>query len=492
MTKRILIIISAFAIIIGTSTNISTILVQAAQLRDSKVALLHNNIFIANDIKCMVRTLDLYKDVEEAKKEPDYIVDKVKLTVEGGIAKIETEITGEKVEFNPKLYRSQIVADSTNAIFGIDTNLSSGFRLTRFIIENEVEMPKLMNLHKDISKVNTIRLAFYNTINNKNYYLQFDTDQLDTSNIQAEEADIAIYELANFAAIPYEKVDADFHSLSMEYESESSASAETSIEFQNLKKDNHFNKNFEVLEESEDSKIINLLREQTKNTTKDFSYKSTSLPPNIPDYLYKSGTYGWEHKEFGYKKEGENASRNIGYYIYHMPVADSKNVLNYVMRYETVANYNFISQQFIHSFKITHNLWIKYLSHSNEVYIFDDRPSNARIVVETDNFVKTNDNKAYFTHFQTSSITQGSLLMKIVRAVIGFVPKLGKATVLYEEISSGTKIETGSWHPTDRYAKEIRVKINNLIHPNDHSTVLGLGTSVKHISYGYRCHVSTK
>ena len=82
--------------------------------------------------------------------------------------------------------------------------------------------------------------------------------------------------------------------------------------------------------------------------------------------------------------------------------------------------------------------------------------------------------------------------MKIVRAVIGFVPKLGKATVLYEEISSGTKIETGSWHPTDRYAKEIRVKINNLIHPNDHSTVLGLGTSVKHISYGYRCHVSTK
>ena len=72
MTKRILTIISAFAIIIGTSTNISTILVQAAQLRDSKVALLHNNIFIANDIKCMVRTLDLYKDVEEAKKEPDY------------------------------------------------------------------------------------------------------------------------------------------------------------------------------------------------------------------------------------------------------------------------------------------------------------------------------------------------------------------------------------------------------------------------------------
>ena len=100
--------------------------------------------------------------------------------------------------------------------------------------------------------------------------------------------------------------------------------------------------------------------------------------------------------------------------------------------------------------------------------------------------------KRYFTHFQTSSISYGSLLEKVIRTIIGFVPKLDKVAILYEMFESGTKIEIGSWHPTDRYAKVLQIDMNGLIRPGDHITVTGLGTGIRRASSGYKCSVKAK
>lgn len=56
-----------------------------------------------------------------------------------------------------------------------------------------------------------------------------------------------------------------------------------------------------------------------------------------------------------------------------------------------------------------------------------------------------------------------------------------------DELTSGTKIQTGALHPTDRYAKIVKITLNNLKELRDHVTVSGLGTSIDNISYGYSC-----
>lgn len=53
--------------------------------------------------------------------------------------------------------------------------------------------------------------------------------------------------------------------------------------------------------------------------------------------------------------------------------------------------------------------------------------------------------------------------MKVIRIIIGLVPKLNKVAILYEKFESGTKIVTGSWHPTDRYTKVVQIDMNDLI-----------------------------
>lgn len=489
--KRILSIISIFAIVLATSTNMSVLAAQYILPEKLKVSLISNNTVVADDIKCVVRSADLDRKSSGVEEESDYIVDRMRLTMDGSIAKIEMKIDEKTIEFRPRLYRSEIVHNSGNTIFGIDFTPSFNFRLTRFTVEDNTEAFNDTYFHKYISGIAKVSLAFYDLDNDKNYYVQFDVDGLDIPNIQ-EEADMALYELANFSAIPYEKIEEDFRSLDMECENELTVSSENSIDFQNFRTDYDFQNDFKELEDSEDSKAIDLLREYSKDEHANSSFQLTSLVPNIPDYLYKSRKYGWEHKRTGYVTEGTNAYRDIGYYIYHMPAIDSNNVLNYVMRYEAIANHNTSSQQFVHSFKITHNLWIQYIASSKKIFIFDDRPWNARVEVSVKNHVKTDTKKGYFTHFQTSSVSYGSFLEKVIRTIIGFVPKLDKVAILYEKFESGTKIVTGSWHPTDRYAKVVQIEMNGLIRPGDHITVTGLGTGIRRASSGYKCSVKAK
>lgn len=445
----------------------------------------NNNVITVREVKGIARTLDSEVNVVKSESEFNYTLKEVNLSLNDTSVNIQTEINGISVEFNPILYKSQLGYNAANTLFGVDSKRSSDFQLTKFTIEKNVGTFSLMEPNEHMVGKTIVSLAIYNINDNQNYYFQFVVDGFNSLDIQDVNYDMIDYELANFAAQPYEKVKSDIDSLRIEIKSESNMEI---VEPQNIldsQLSSGFEEVIEIPENSEESRIFDQLIEQSQKGPISMSAQKYALVSDIPDYLYKSQTYGWEHKYLGYTPEGTNASRDIGYSIYHMPDTYNGNAMNYVMRYEAVVNYNWSSQQFVHSFKITHNLWIQYISYYNESYIFDDRAWNARIETEANTYVNTSTNNGYFTHFQTSSVSHGSIVKNIIRAIITWVPKLGEILTSYDEISSGTKLGTGVLHPTDRFAKKVETTMNKLKYPNDHVTVQGLGTGVSNISYGY-------
>ena len=446
----------------------------------------NNSTITVRKVKGIVRTLDSEVNVINSESEFNYVLDEVNLSVNGSTINIQTHIDSVLVEFNPKLYESQLGYNAENTVFGIDTTVSSDFKLTKFTIEKNAGIFALMAPNEYMVGNTVVSLAIYNSKDNKNYYFQFITNGFGFLDAQDNSTDMVDYELANFSAQPYEKVKADLDSLKIEIKSESNM--ETSATSQALS--DHFvipntEETLQIPTNSEESRVLDQLLEQSKKEPISMSYRTYGLVPDIPDYLYKSQTSGWEHRKTGYRDEGSNASRDIGYVIYHMPDTYSGNAMNYVMRYEAVGNYNWDSQRFVHSFIITHNLWIQYLASSNQSYVFDDRAWNARIKTEADTYVRTTTNNGYFTHFQTATISHGSLKRNIIRAIIAWVPKLSETLTSYDEISSGIRLETGVIHPTRQYAKEVEATMDNLKYPNDHVTIEGLGTGIGNISYGY-------
>ena len=482
MLKKILSLSLTLALIIVLSTRISA---YAEQRGDDNYV----NRFTVNNIRGMIKELDLNEKAVNDNSEFNYILDRLSISLYDNFALINTEIDDMQIEFNPMLHRSQIGNNKSNKIIGVDSEPSYNFKLTRFIIEENAELFDLIEANEYMEGSTVISLAFYNELTNQIYSFQFRINDLNVPELDKDNTDMSIYELANFSALPYEQVAEDFQSLKLVIENESNLEVNRVMERRLSDIENGYKKVFDT---NTDSEKIEWNIDNVRNRTVSTYWKKPSVVPDIDDTLYKSRKYGWEFKDLDYSKEGNNAARTIGYAIYHMPMSDSSNTMNYVMRFESVTNYNFNSQQFTTSFKITHNLWVQYVAGRNLVQVFDERPSNARIKTTAKVNVKIPSKRGSFTHYQSSGISHGSFLRRVARVLIYWVPKLSTLADTCEELISGTKVQTGAIHPTDRYSKKLEVEQENLLYPGDHVTIQGIGTGIKNITYGYHCEVFVK
>lgn len=469
------------------SVLISILLVSLMVIPISAETNSNHNIEI-NNAKGVMRSLDSKIGIIESDKEFNYTLDKLNLALNGITMNIKTKIDDNEIEFNPKLHQSTLGYNAENTIFGIDSEISSGYQLTKFTIEKNASTFALMIPNKYMEGNTVVSLAIYNTSSNQNYYFQFIANEYNLINIKNdytdnEKTNLVDYELANFAALPYKRVKQDIESLNIEIENSKTQKTTTSKILSDVSSSQKLNN-------STEAEIIDQLLEQCKNGP--IKMSSKALVPDIPDYLYQVQNEGWSENKSDYIDEGTNASRLTGYSIYHMPDSYSGNVLNYVMRYESILNFNWSSQQFIHSFKITHNIWVQYNEGENISYIFDDRDWNSRIITVADVSIKTDTQDGYFTHFSSSSISQGSLAKKILRAMIAWVPKLSTLATSYDTISSGTKLETGSLHPTEKYAKEVKATKDKLQYSNDHITIQVVATGVNSVEFNYKYTTSIK
>jgi hypothetical protein len=468
--------------ILVMSIVLISVLPVSAQASDNK-----NDIEIKS-VKGISRTLSSEASIVKSDSDFNFLLDKVAIEINRDTAKIETNIGESNLMFTPTLHQSQLGYNASNTLFGITSEISEGFRLTKFTIEKSADPFSLLAPNQDMAGNTVVTLAFLNLRSEQTYYFQFTANDLSLPTGLVANDKLSDYELANFGAQPYEVIKADIDSLKAEVTEQINISEDKFSQ----STDSQEKKATEPLATSAESKLFDRLLEVSKNGPIQLnSISPFALVPNIPDYVYKSQTYGWEHKNQEYQNEGANAARAIGYSIFHMPDSTTGNVMNYVLRFESVVNYNWSSQQFVHSFLITHNLWVQYNKYQDTAFIFDDRAWNARIQVEAESRLETKTTNGYFTHCETSGIQSGSFAKNIIKAILIWVPKLGDVTSTTDMLKSGTKIKTGGLHPTDRFAKNINISLDKLKEPGDHVIVKGLGSSIENISFGYSLNLTS-
>ncbi|MFI3238758.1 MAG: hypothetical protein R3Y47_12170 [Lachnospiraceae bacterium] len=418
------------------------------------------------------------------------ILSNLNIEISGNKAILSAQLEEKDMEFEVLFYQSELGYNSSNSMFGLSSEESSGFRLTKFTIENDAHSFNLMAPNADMAGDKVITLGFYNSENENTSYFQFTANELVLPEVTITDEDMFDYELANFSAELYEEVIQDIYSLDMQVSSEFTTEG-YSNDLNSATLLNDIASEEDYFSDSKEHKYFDYLLEESQNGPISLQTNARSLIDDIPDYLYESDTYKWTTKAGAYTQETTNVSRSIGYAIYHMPDTFTGNVLNYVMRFEAFSNINFSSQSFIHTYEVTHNVWIQYNEYQDSIYVFDDRAWNARIEAEANTYVESNNNDGYFTHFVSSSISHGSIMTNILRAIIAWVPKLSEAVTSIEEITSGTKITTGSQHPTDKYALKVEAVMDHIKYPDDHVTIQGIGTQINSVNYGYSFTVST-
>jgi hypothetical protein len=410
------------------------------------------------------------------------VLEYVKISVADDSAMIETVVEGNVVTYSPQLYQNQLGYNAENMAYGIDENLSSNIQLVRFTIEKNATLYSLLTPNQYMIGETVVSLGFYSQSNSTTYTYQFIANELTSLNAVVSDADMVAYELANYGAQPVQSVKQDMESFDVTFESETqveSSDTESGIGISAFSAP-IVDDNGEPIK-SEESKLIDQYIEMSKEGPIDLNPRNRALVPNIPDYVYSNNVYGWEGYDPGYNSNG----MEIGYVVYHMPMIDFGNVMNYVSRYEVSTNFNISSQQFIHSFTITHNLWIQYFGTTGQSIIFDDRPGNARLVYEIQALdIRSATPSGYFTHMDNTSRLSSSFVSRVVSVAVGWTSVLSNMYDTYLTLST-SQFATGTRHPLPLYSRSLNVQQNSLVHPYDHLTVMGYGRNISAVSCGH-------
>jgi len=424
----------------------------------------------------------------ESSSDLNSVLEYVNLSMSAGKAKIETVIEQEVVIFEPQLHQSMLGNNAENSIFGIDETIVSGIQLVKFSIEKEVEEFSLLKPNFHMRGQTVVSLGFYSNNSDTTYIYQFVANELNalkviTSESELLENELVEYELANFAGKSCQEVSDEMQTFEFSFQSEDMpATGEQIDNSRALMFLKAGTPEFNILEKTPEELVFDQYIEASKKgaISLESERNARNVVTGVPNSLYRSSKSGWTTTAPAYK----NGS-SIGYVVYHMPAIGSKNTLNYVARFQVNTNINWNSQQFIHSFKITHNVWVQYIASSNRVYIFDDRASNARLDFKPTIYLTAPYNKTgHFTHYSPSSVSTKSKLSRIANAVIIWVPYASKGKAMTDILTSA-KRTTGNTHPLNNYTKDIEGSQGKLIHPNDHVTIHGYGKNINSISYGY-------
>ena len=344
----------------------------------------------------------------------NFVLPELTLAFRGNVAKLSTVLNGSLVEFNATLNNSQLGFNADNRVFGVSGGQSGGFQLTRFVIEQDSGAFFLVEPNLNLIGRTVVTIVLLDTENDIDYFFQFPADELGLPNIPTARIvtnGLIDLELANIAAEPLSVV------------------SESIV--------------IEGIDITPGGSVVNF----EANDGNDNQISPAMFGGSL---LHSSRTFGWTHQWLGWKNEGPNSQRNIGYSIYHMPDNWSGNTMNYVVQYEGLVNFNWDSQQFVSTFMMTHNVWIEFLSHINTTYIFEDKARNARLSIDAEIFVRSLRSGS-FTHFMIPNV-------------------------------SSTGIQTGVWHPVDHLTVQVDASIYGLRHSGDHITVTGLGSGIDSFS----------
>lgn len=273
--------------ILVMSIVLISVLPVSAQASDNK-----NDIEIKS-VKGISRTLSSEASIVKSDSDFNFLLDKIAIEINGDTAKIATNIGESNLMFTPTLHQSQLGYNASNTLFGITSEISEGFRLTKFTIEKSADPFSLLAPNQDMAGNTVATLAFLNLRSEQTYYFQFTANDLALPTGLVANDKLADYELANFGAQPYEVIKADIDSLKAEITEQINISEDKFSQ----STDSQEKKATEPLATSAESKLFDRLLEVSKNGPFQLNSISTfALVPNIPDYVYKSQTYGWEHK----------------------------------------------------------------------------------------------------------------------------------------------------------------------------------------------------
>ena len=493
-------IVASMLVLIFTISSAHSLIIFASESINFNIG--SANQIVITDVRGIERGFSL--DVNPITSEYDfnYTASEIALSLNGSRAKLEILMDDVNLEFDFMLNPSQIGYNNDNRIFGVAVNTPIGFQMTRFVIERNSSEFFLLEPNLYLKGRTVATIVLLDESNGINYFFQFPVDSLIfpyLTTFHHVGFEVTDAEISNFVALPTSMVLENFRSVNTDLASGMEMKTITSNDFEyRFDAQNHLPSigdtdteiysDFDILSPSVGSMLFDSLIEQSNHGPINIGMHR-NLIENVPDWLFGSrNTQGWSHDWLGWRFEGPNSMRNTGFSIFHMPDSWTGNVMNYVMRYEGIGNFNFPAQRFISTFLITHNVWVQFLVHNNTSFIFDDRASNARLRVNVDNLVGVPPtptvDAGFFTHYSVSSISHGSRLPNFLRAAIEWVPVLSTVVTSIELITSGTRLQTDGIHPTHRFARQITATVNNLRNPGDHITLTGYGSGVNSIQYG--------
>lgn len=430
------------------------------------------NVFLRNERE------ELYISQDD---EENYTIDKIEITIikPSMEAVLTAEIGGSTLEFPISLHQATATYNAENTLFGISNEISYGFRVNRFILENEAGLTHLVAPNLELIGKNVFTSVIENIETGDNYFIQFTIEEIDLVGFQNSilrrrtvdfHEDILIHELAQFGNIEVDTIQAQFSDLSnIEY-----MSVETSTALMRRQYDNH------LISEEDLDRIIEHNQMFGPSSAQGSSPLARNLIPNVPDSLYRRRVNG-EWSSHLPSSLGLN-QRVSGYFIYHMHDSFSHNVLNYVMRFEITTNNNASSQIYINSVTVTHNVWIQFFHSTNRTIIFDDRPANARISITPSIQVQIDSSNGIFTHQAQRARTTASGVSRVAEAswiVAQTLP--GRTGRAFGAIQTGREVftaltnaqrDTGTApRPTVGNVRESRISHGGVRRPADHLTL---------------------
>lgn len=156
----------------------------------------------------------------ESEEDMNYLLEKLNIIFSENIVTVQTEISGEKIESNLKVYPSQIGDDEkqSNKILGVEQkNDTNSYSILKFTIDKESDEESLLIPNQKWKGKTVLSLAYYHNNDSKEkYYFQIPLDDLDYDKLYqiAKEnlkndtkmrEEIMDIELAYFSMEPFEE-----------------------------------------------------------------------------------------------------------------------------------------------------------------------------------------------------------------------------------------------------------------------------------------------
>lgn len=456
--------------------------------------------YVYDDIVGVYRQNKENGGIVESSEDMNYVLDTLDIKFCDSFVELNTIINNKEISIKSLLYSAQLGKNAENKIIGVENeNTSEEYGILKLIIEKDADESTLLVPNMYLKGQTVLSLALYNKYTGEQYYFQIPLENFDFENIYIKAMEN--FSISNTTKEEIFTLELAYFSMQPINDFQDTISSEGEIVFENagvkgmIDDSSVLEENGNTIEDLEGNNTYDEIMESENDSVA----SSTPLIPNIPNSQYKIKQHGtWTYNNTGYVKNG-NTSNLVGYVIYHMYDFYSGNALNYVLRYYTITRFNWLSNEFENSFNLSHNLWVEYIKSYNKSYIFDDKPTHARILISPEvqlRVIAKKSKNGYFVSKQTNARKTGGIAPKLAKIIIGYTPYLSDVhniyTTLTEDVYKGN--DSKVWFdPSYNYTRSVKVKMNNLKRAGNNNNYvydyIGLtvwGNNVKSIEYSFK------